>query len=159
MKRRVYIETTVVSYLTALPSRDLIRAAHQRITCEWWDSRRDDFELYISQIVADESGAGDPDAAQRRLGLLQGIPRLEITEQVAHVTRSLLEHRAIPEKAVEDALHIAIAAVHGMDFLLTWNCAHIANAEMLDAITSAIGACGFPTPIICTPEELLGETP
>jgi len=157
MKPRVYLEATIVSYLAARPTRDLIRAARQEITREWWDVRRNDFELYVSQIVVDEAGRGDPQAAGVRLGLMAGVPRLRINEPATDLARALLDQRAVPREAVEDALHIALSAVHGMDFLLTWNCSHIANAEMIGAIQNAIRSCGYEGPLICTPEEMLGD--
>lgn len=156
-RRNVYLETTVVSYLTARSSRDLIRVARQQITQEWWESRRNDFDCYVSQVVADEAGKGDVQAAKRRLELLVGLPRLELNEMVTDLATALLDQHALPRKAAEDALHIALASVHGMDFLLTWNCAHIANAEMFGAIQATIHSGGYASPVICTPEELMGE--
>jgi hypothetical protein len=157
VKKKVYLETSVVSYLTARPSRDLIRAARQQITREWWDARKGDFDLFVSQIVVDEATAGDPEAAELRAQLLADLPRLAITDMAVELARELIRQQALPDTAVEDALHIALAAVHGMDFLLTWNCSHIANAEMMGPIRSAILRAGFEGPWICTPEEMLGE--
>jgi hypothetical protein len=157
MKQCVYLETTIVSYVTARPTRDLIRAARQEITRQWWDVRRNDFELHVSQVVVDEIGRGDPEAAESRLALVADIPRLEINEPATELARALLDEGALPRRAVEDALHIALSAVHGMDFLLTWNCSHIANAEMMGAIQSTIRACGYEPPLVCTPEEMLGD--
>ena len=156
MKPKLYLETTVPSYLTAWPSRDLIRAGHQQITKEWWQTRRAGFDCYISQFVLDEAGAGDPQAARERLAAIQGLPVLDLTEDVAEVAGALRTSLALPSTAVTDAAHIAIAAVHGMHFLLTWNCTHIANAEMAVAIAQACQARGFVCPVICTPEELMG---
>jgi hypothetical protein len=146
LKARLYLETTVPSYLTAWLSRDLIRASHQQITHEWWESRRTDFEVFISQLVPDEVAAGDPAAARERLAALKDLPQLDITEDVA-----------LPAKASTDAAHIALAAVHGMHFLLTWNCTHIANAEMAVAIAKVCQDHEFTAPVICTPEELMGK--
>jgi predicted nucleic acid-binding protein len=129
MKPRVYIETTVVSYLTARGSRDLIVAAHQELTQEWWQRRRGEFELYCSQLVIQEASGGHKEAAQRRLQTLQSLSVLEINDAANELARHLAKAAAIPRKATEDALHIALATVHGMDYLLTWNCKHIANAE------------------------------
>ena len=157
IRRKLYVETTIVSYLTARSSRDLIRAARQEITREWWESRRSDFDCYVSQVVVDEAGKGDAQAAERRLGLLAGMPRLELTEMVSVLAAALLDQHALPRNAVEDALHIALASVHGMDFLLTWNCSHIANAEIMGAIHETIRSFGYASPVICTPEELLGD--
>jgi predicted nucleic acid-binding protein len=134
MRPRLYLETTIPSYLTSRPSRDLIIAGHQQITREWWETRRDSFQVYISQLVIDEAGAGDRAAARARLNVLENLPRLDITPEVAELATSILASGKIPRKAVTDAAHIAIAAVHGMDFLVTWNCAHIANATIARAI-------------------------
>ena len=157
MSKRVYLETTIASYLTARPSRDLIRAAHQQMTRQWWETRRTDFELFVSQSVVDEAAAGDAEAAERRQRLLAPVPRLAINDEAVALAKELIRQHALPEEAVEDALHIALAAVHGMDFLLTWNCSHIANAERMAAIRSTIASAGYECPWICTPEEMLGE--
>jgi predicted nucleic acid-binding protein len=157
MKLKVYIETSVISYLTARPSRDLITAAHQQLTTDWWEDRRKDFDLYVSQLVVREASAGDQNAASRRLEIIEPIPLLELNEEALGLARSLLEDGPLPTKASEDALHIAIATVHGMDFLLTWNCKHIANAEMRNLIEEVCRSKGYEPPITCTREELLGE--
>jgi len=114
----------------------LIIAGHQQITRDWWENRRRDFQVYISQLVLDEAGAGDPLAARERLKVLQSLPLLDIRPEVAELTSGILASGKIPRKAATDAAHIAIAAVHGMDFLVTWNCAHIANAAMVRALAS-----------------------
>ena len=145
------------SYLTAWPSRDLIRAGHQQITKEWWQARRAGFDIYISQFVLDEAAAGDAEAARERLEALHGLPILDLTEEVVDLATALKASLVLPEKAVTDAAHIAIAAVHGIHFLLTWNCTHIANAEMSAAIEATCRERGFQCPVICTPEELMGQ--
>ena len=157
MSLKVYIETTIVSYLTARPSRDLIMAAHQQLTQEWWENRRANFDLYTSQFVIQESSAGDAKMAQTRLEALEEIPLLSVTQEAVTLARTLVEKGPIPEKAEVDALHIAVAATNGMDYLLTWNCKHIANAEMQIGIGKLCRATGFEPPVICTPEELLGS--
>ena len=157
MKPRLYLETTVPSYLTAWPSRDLIRAGHQQITREWWAHRRDNFDVFISQFVLDEAAAGDSAAAQDRLRALADFPLLDLTEEVGTLANGLVTSLALPAKVATDAAHIAIAAVHGMHFLLTWNCTHIANAEMAVAIGSCCREHGYVAPVICTPEELMGQ--
>lgn len=157
MSLKVYIETTIVSYLTARPSRDLIVAAHQQLTQEWWENRRANFDLYTSQFVIQESSAGDAKMAQTRLEALEEIPLLSVTQEAVTLARTLVETGPIPEKADVDALHIAVAATNGMDYLLTWNCKHIANAEMQIGIGKSCRAAGFEPPVICTPEELLGS--
>ena len=157
MKPKVYIETTIVSYLTAWPSRDLIRAAHQHITREWWQHGAPEFDLYSSQAVLHESSGGDPEAAAQRLKALEGVAVLELTMEASDLAEQLLEQAALPRKAAVDALHIAIAVVSGMDYLLTWNCTHIANATMRGRIESICRSSGYEPPIICTSEELMGD--
>ena len=157
MKPRVYLETTIPSYLTAWPSRDLVRVAHQQITRDWWDRRRAEFELYISQVVLRECQAGDATAAAERLKILQDLPLLEQTEEATRLAQALVDRVPLPERAAVDALHVAIAAVHGVDYLLTWNCTHIANATLRDPIESVCRENGYEPPAICTPDELLAE--
>lgn len=153
MKMRIYVETTVPSYLAAWPSRDLIRAAHQQITREWW-AKRGAFELYTSRLVVQECQAGDSQAAADRLAVLAEIPLLEQTPDVADLAEALVQRVPLPAKAAADALHIAVAAVNGMDYLLTWNCTHIANVTLRSRIEAVCRAAGFEPPLICTPEEL-----
>jgi len=155
--KRVYLETTIMSYLTARPGRDLIRAARQEVTRLWWDERSPDFDLYISQFVLDEAGEGDEDAARRRLLLLEELPLLETTEQVVALGQAFVQQDIMPQRAATDALHVAVATVHGMDVLLTWNCRHLANAELLGDIARLIRSKGYEPPVICTPDELMGE--
>jgi hypothetical protein len=157
MKSRLYLETSIPSYLTSRPSRDLIIAGHQQITREWWEKRRHAFQVYISQLVVDEASAGDPGAARERLIVLQPLPLLDITPQVAELATGILASGIIPRKAATDAAHIAIAALHGMDFLLTWNCAHIANAAIAKTLALICREHECECPVICTPEELTGE--
>lgn len=156
IKQTIYLETSVISYLAARPSRDLIVAGHQQITGEWWETRQQ-WQLYVSALVINEAGFGDVDAAARRLALIDGIPSLAVNDAAVDLAQRLLTGAALPTKAKEDALHIAVAAVNGMDYLLTWNCAHIANASRRSLITILCEAAGFRTPVICTPEELLGD--
>jgi len=156
MSGRVYVETTIPSYLTAWPSRDLVRAAHQQITQEWW-ARRGSYELYSSRLVVVECQAGDPQAAADRMAAMAGIPLLEQSPEVASLAEALLRDVPLPPKAASDALHIATAAVHGMEYLLTWNCTHIANVTFRPQIEAACRAAGYEPPLICTPEELSVE--
>jgi hypothetical protein len=157
MRPKLYLETTIPSYLVASSSRDLIVAAHQQITNEWWANKKDDFDIYISQFVFDESSAGDRQLASERIKIISKFSKLEITDDVKLLAAALLNSKAIPQKAAIDAAHVAIAAVHGMDFLMTWNCAHIANAFRSQTIQSICSKNGYICPVICTPEELLGE--
>jgi len=159
MPQRVYIETTFISYLTARPSRDVVIVGHQQVTREWWDTRRGSYELCVSQLVLGESAAGDPEAAQERLAVLQAMTFLETTTAALALAKELIRAGALPAKAADDALHIAIAATQGVPYLLTWNCRHLANATMRPLIESVCASNGFKAPIICTPEELLEEKP
>ncbi len=152
MKAKLYLETTIPSYLTARPSRDLIVAAHQQITHEWWNKRRHYFDIFISQFVIDEAGQGDTETAKRRVDILSEFDLLDITNDVKGLANDI-----IPKKSAIDAAHIAVAAIHEMQFLLTWNCSHIANAEISDPIKNICYLKGFKCPVICTPEELMGE--
>ena len=154
MKPRVYIETTIPSYLTAWPSRDLIRSAHQQLTREWW-AQRAEYELFVSGLVLKECEAGDPSAAAARLTSLTEIPVLEQTERVASLAERILKEVPLPAKASSDAFHIAHAAMHRMNYLLTWNCRHIANAVFRRSIVTICEAAGVECPLICTPLELL----
>jgi len=153
----VYLETTIVSYLTARPSRRVVLRAHQQITRTWWRTRRYDFDLFISPLVLQEAGDGDPEAARRRLTALAGIPVLAAVPGALAVARALRERGPIPQRAAADAMHIAIAAAHGVEYLLTWNCTHIANAQMRPSIERLCRGAGFEPPIFCTPEELLED--
>jgi hypothetical protein len=156
MKPRVYIETTIPSYLTAWPSRDLVRAAHQQVTREWWN-RRASFELFISALVIKECEAGDSAAATDRMAAIADIPVLEQTDRVTVLAERLLKLVPLPPKAGADAFHIAHAAMHRMQYLLTWNCRHIANATFRPAIVRICESEGVAAPLICTPLELLPE--
>jgi hypothetical protein len=159
MPQRVYIETSFVSYLTYRPSRDLVVAAHQQITHEWWDARRAGYELCVSQLVLDEAEAGDAQSAQERLLALRPMLVLETTAEALELAKALLQAGALPAKAADDALHIAVAATKKVPYLLTWNCRHLANAAMRPVIETVCQAKGFKAPIICTPEELLESKP
>ena len=155
MKPTVYIETSVVSYLTARPSRDVVIAAYQQITRDWWDNARDSFELVASELVLAEAGAGDPDAAKHRLAALDAITLLAATEDAAELAQRLLDLGAVPRNAADDAAHIAIAVAHGVDYLVTWNFRHIANAAMRSRIDRICRQAGYNPTTICTPNELM----
>ena len=154
-KPTVYIETTVVSYLTAWPSRDLIRAAQQQQTREWWDSRRDAFDLVCSELVHREAGAGDPSAAAERLKVLADFRILVATGEAAAVAADLIARLQLPPRAQPDALHVAIAATNGVSYLLTWNCRHLTNAVLRPRIEWVCRENGLEPPVICTPPELM----
>jgi hypothetical protein len=155
---RVYLETSFVSYLTAAPreGRDPIAAAHQQLTIEWWSRRRVDFDLVVSQVVIDEIQMGDPTYAKNRLEVVGSLPRLLVTDQATTLARAILSRGLLPQRAFPDALHIAITTVHQVEYLLTWNCKHIANLEVLPRVADLCEDLGLMLPIICTPEELLG---
>lgn len=157
MRGKLYLETTILSYLAARPSRDLIVAAHQQMTHEWWSDHRHEFALFTSQVVLQEVSAGDSAVAARRLDLVAETQLLRTTSEALSLAEELVLERALPETAAEDAAHIAIATVNGMDFVLTWNCKHIANARLLRSIREVCLQQGFELPVICTPEELMGD--
>jgi hypothetical protein len=159
MLPRVYIETTVVSYLTARPTRDVVMMGNQQITREWWEHSRPDFELCTSQLVRQEAGRGDPEAAQDRLQVLEAMVLLDTTESAMSLAEELVRAGALPAKAADDAIHIAVAATEKIPFLLTWNCRHMANATMRSVIEAVCASKGYKAPIICTPEELATELP
>ena len=155
MNPTVYVETSVVSYLTARHSRDVVVAAYQEVTRDWWRSARDRFVLYESALVVSESRTGDPEAARARLGILGTLPLLDATGPAVELTEKLLDQGAVPRSAAEDAAHIAIAAANGVDYLVTWNFRHIANATMRSRIEDVCRRSGFGPPVICTPSELV----
>lgn len=155
MKSKVYIETTVVSYLTAWPSRDVVIAGYQQTTREWWRDAASRFDLVASQLVMQEAGAGDAAAAKDRLAALGSVTLLDATEEAAELAEQLLAFGAIPAKAAEDAGHIAIAVTNGVEYLVTWNCRHIANATMRSHIERICRNAGYEPTIICTPDELM----
>ena len=155
MKAKVYIETTVISYLTVRPNRDVVIAGHQKITRDWWQTCRERFDVVASQLVVREASAGDSRAAQERLEKLAMLTLLEVTEEAVSLAQELLSTGAVPEKAAEDALHLAIAVTNGVEYLLTWNCKHLANATMRTKIEDVCRSVGYEPVIICTPEELL----
>jgi hypothetical protein len=159
MAERVYVETTVVSYLTARPNRDVVIAGHQQVTHDWWDTRRASYELCTSQLALKEAGAGDPQAAQERLEVMKDMTLLETSQDALDLAKALIQAGALPVKAADDALHIAVAAMNGVPYLLTWNCRHLANATMRPIIEAACVGKGVKAPIICTPEELLEAKP
>ena len=157
MKARLYLETSVVSYLASRPSRDLIVAAHQALSLEWWDARRRDFDIVASVYVLEECAQGDADAAQRRLALIEDVAIVPVSAQTEALAAALLAGSALPREARLDALHIACAALNGVDYLLTWNCKHIANFERLPAVERICRDNGYEPPRICTPAELMGD--
>jgi hypothetical protein len=156
MKPKLYLETTIPSYLTSRPSKNVVVAGHQKITHAWWKNRRQDFLICISQFVLDEISLGDSVLASKRATIVKSLDILEVNDAVTHLAERFLASKVVPKKAAADAAHIAIAAVHNMNYLMTWNCTHIANAEMSVKIKHVCEKSGYSTPVICTPEELMG---
>ena len=154
MLPKIYVETSVISYLTARPSRDSLAAAHQQLTRDWW-SRRTRFDIYVSELVVQEAGRGDAVFAMARLESIAGYPVLLINAAARSLADSILHSAVLPLKAAADALHIAVAAVNGMNFLATWNCTHLANGFILQKVNALCRRAGFEPPIVCTPQELM----
>lgn len=154
----VYIETSIVSYATAWPSRDIQNAALQQQARDWWDIERRKFDLVTSQLTLDEASAGDASAAADRLRLLDGLPLVDINSDVQSLAAALFSAHTIPQKAAADALHVAAAAIGGVKYLLTLNCKHIANAHELPRVYPLLAREGFGGMLICTPAEFLGST-
>lgn len=157
MNKSIYIETSVVSYLTARPSRDLRAAAWQQITNQWWESERSKYDLFISELVVAEASAGNQEAAKSRLAVLESLAELPVDEEVKTLAVKLIEGGGIPSGAEADAIHIAVACVHDIDYLLTWNCRHIDNAIVKPIIRTICVIAGYSCPEICTPMELFVE--
>jgi len=154
----VYIETSIIGYLTARSSDAVIFLARQELTRQWWNEQRAKYELVSSQLVLDEAGAGDPTAAQERLAYLDGLPLLDIRHPgVAALADRLIAEHLLPEQAAADARHVAVAAVFGVEYLLTWNCKHIAKAETLPRIYRLLRDSGYEPPLVVTPEEFSGN--
>lgn len=151
----VYLETSIFGYLASRTSADLITAGNQRLTMEWWDNRRQRFDLFISQAVVAECTAGDSEAANERMVFLENLPVLDIDDEARQLAKILMSNVHLPEKADIDALHIAVAAMNGMDYLLTWNCKHMANPALRRIIDNVLVAEDVAPPIICTPKGLI----
>ncbi len=155
MVTTVYIESTIISYLAAKPSRDLIVAAHQQITNEWWDTIKQQVECYISPFVIQEISAGDQEAAKRRLDLIEDLSILEVNKEIQNLAQKYFAALDIPEKSRLDAFHLALSVWHEIDYLLSWNCKHIVSGrikKMLDKVNLELD---LKIPILCTPEELM----
>lgn len=152
----VFVETSIISYLRQRQSRSIVTAARQIQTRIWWEERKGDYELFASALVVEEASRGDEVLANERLLALTDLPLLAVNEEVEEIGNILVDRAALPEKARVDALHISTAAFHGVDYLLTWNCKHIANARMRPKIETLLNEIGCAVPVICTPDELLG---
>ena len=154
--KTIYVETSIVGYLTVRSVKDVVFQARQELTLRWWQQRQE-FKLVTSQLVIDEAGAGDPAAAEERLRLLQPVPLLDVEHpEVRPLADRMVSDHLLPAKAEVDAQHVAVATVFGVDFFLTWNCKHIANAEMLPRIYETLRARGYEPPLVVTPEEFSG---
>jgi predicted nucleic acid-binding protein len=152
----VYVETSVISYLVARPSLSSVRvAANQETTREWWQTRGERFDLYVSAVVVGEAQRGDPAIASARVEVVHRLRLAQVTLEALDLAEALIVGAGVPRKANEDALHIAIAAANGLDYLLTWNCTHIANAVTIPRVNSICRAQGFEPPLIYTPQELM----
>ena len=152
---RVSVETSIVSYLTARPARDIVIAGRQQATRDWWETAPTRFELVVSQLVREEAAVGDPQAARARLAALAPLTALAAPVEARELSRRLVDSAAVPKRAASDATHVAIAAVHGVEFLVTWNFRHIANAVARPRIESVCRRSGVEPPVLCTPEELV----
>jgi len=152
---RVYIESTIPSYLVARPARDLLQAARQQTSRDWWEFKRHRHDLFSSQVVLDEIGFGEPGMARLRLETLQTVPLLPVTDEALELARKILTSGLLPVTADRDALHIALASAFSMDILLSWNCRHIANAAIQARLRRLVTTAGFDLPVICTPDELM----
>src|SRR5437763_1679697 len=155
MKPKVYLETSFIGYLTMQPQRNPLVLAHQQLTTEWWERRRASFDLFVSEIVLEEVARGDAEAARERLAIVENLAVLRANDQAKRLAAAILKSAALPPKAVADATHIAIATINAMDFLLTWNCTHIANGIVLRRVSVVCREMNLEPPIVCTPEELM----
>lgn len=154
---RVYLESSFISYLVSRPSQNLIVAGHQQITTQWWSNRKDVFWCCISEAVLKEISMGDKIEVEKRLEIVKDMPILSASKEAESLAATILEKGIIPTKAAADAAHIALSAVHQIDYLLTWNCKHLANAQIIRRIKTVFAEQGVEIPYVCTPEELLGE--
>jgi len=155
MKKKVYIETTVVSYLTAKPSRDIVIAGHQEATRELWSKLSSRYETYVSALVVQEAGKGNPNQAQMRLAAIAKFPMLDIDDEAQSLAEKIIAKKGIPVEYPEDALHIAVATVNGIEVIITWNFAHLNNPFTRKKVRKIVEAEGYSCPEICSPEELL----
>lgn len=156
MSETIYIETSILGYLTARSTDNLILAANIKVTQDWWDNCRTSFVLYASEVVLDEAAKGDREIADRRLSLLQPLMLLDLTKEAIELAKEFLKQSNLPSKASNDALHMALATVYGLDYLLTWNCKHMANALIQKKLSQISSGLGYELPVICTPYQLIG---
>ena len=156
MKEKIYLETSVISYYSARPSRDVIVLAHQAITRSWWPIALKQYDIYISEVVIEEMSMGDPEAASKRIESVNEFAELKLSEDVERMADVYMREFEIPKKAFRDTLHLAFSSVHNIDYLVTWNCAHLANVHVIKKVRRINTEFDMPIPIICTPEEFEG---
>jgi len=157
MRSRVYVETSIISYLTARPSRDIVLAGRQEVTREWWEHRRKKYDLVVSQVVHAEIAAGDTKAASARRAMIADLPVLDTSDDAIDLAAELVKRGVLPERAAADALHLAVSATSGVAILLTWNCRHLANPRTMERAYDVLRSMGLRPPMICTPDELTGD--
>jgi predicted nucleic acid-binding protein len=157
MKMAVYVESSVISYLAARPSNDLVKSARQAVTIDWWENQRASFDVFVSALVEEEISRGNPDAALKRQEFTSQLPNFAISDTACEIAEQLVKSKTIPRNSPEDALHIGIAAAEGAHYLLTWNFKHINNAETKLIISKLIEEMGYIPPVLCSPEELGGS--
>lgn len=155
--KKLYLETTIPSYLLAKPSRDILVLGRQEITRRWWKRDHAAFSVFISDLVLSESSSGDKKAAEKRRNFLSAFPLLELNADVEHLAQLYIDDGIVPPGSAGDATHLAYASIHEMDFLCTWNFRHLANAFALLRLRKFNEKFGIFVPHVCTPEELLGE--
>jgi predicted nucleic acid-binding protein len=155
----VYVETSIFSYASARRAIDLHVQVRQDDARRWWGECAPKFDLFISQAVLDEAARGDAGAAKERLALLAGLPLIPLTDDVLRIAQELLNRHLLPPKALADAIHVAAASVGNVEYILTLNCKHIANAMMMPQIYRTLESLGVPKPLICTPQEFFADEP
>ena len=154
-KPKVYLESSVISFYANRRSKDLVVAAYQEISVDWWENELHKYQPYVSQFVVEEISRGDSRAAQNRMDAIKTFPLLELPEEVFDLAQRYLKEIQIPRKAQLDAFHISAAVVNGMGYILSWNFHHIANVFVKQKIQRINESLVVETPIICTPEELI----
>jgi predicted nucleic acid-binding protein len=154
-KQKVYIETSVISYLTAKPSRDIVIAGHQKTTYDWWHKSKNKFDCFISDFVTQEASQGDKNAASLRLNMIKDLYILVVNEEIVQIAENYFKLLKIPDKAKLDTYHLAFAVWYNIDYLITWNCKHIANAINIKKINSFNLINNLWMPVFCTPHELM----
>lgn len=152
---QVYLETTIQSYLVSKESRDIIVLGHKELTKEWWLKNKNKYELFVSEIVIDEISQGNPDLIKERLEIIKEIKALKLTNEIENIASKYMEFFNFPDKLVRDIYHVSYCVFYNIDFLLTWNCKHIANAHFKIQLEKLNNKLKLYTPMICTPEELL----